>query len=134
MSGIGSVTTASRTTGTTASAAPDGLGKNDFLRLLVTQLQHQDPMNPVENSEFMGQMAQFTSVEQLSNMAASLERMSFAGQLGQAVALIGRTVTWDDADGAARTGAVTSVTVDEGEIAVHVGEETIAPADVRSIA
>jgi flagellar basal-body rod modification protein FlgD len=134
MSGIGSVTTAPRTTGTTPSAASDGLGKDDFLRLLVTQLRHQDPLNPVENTEFMGQMAQFTSVEQLSNMAAALERMSFAGQLGQAVSLIGRTVTWDDADGASRSGTVTSVTVEEGEITVHAGEDTIAPADVRSIA
>lgn len=51
------------------------LDKNDFLNLLVTQLQYQDPLNPSDNQQMAAQMAQFSSLEQTQNMAASLEEM-----------------------------------------------------------
>ena len=86
--------------GTTKSATDSAmLGKDDFLKLLVSQLQHQDPMNPVDDKDFMGQMAQFTSVEQLTNMATSIDRMSTASQSTQSIALIGKTVSWKKEDG-----------------------------------
>src|SRR6476659_4748934 len=93
-------TTAATTTSSTKSASdPAGLGKDDFLKLLVSQLQHQDPMNPVDDKDFMGQMAQFTSVEQLTNMATAIDRMSTASQSTQSIALIGKTVDWKKEDG-----------------------------------
>ena len=49
------------------------LGKEDFLRLLVTQLRNQDPINPVKGEDFAAQLAQFSSVEQLQNINANLE-------------------------------------------------------------
>lgn len=50
------------------------LGKDDFLKILITQLQHQDPMSPMQDREFIAQMAQFTQVEQMTNMSKMLEK------------------------------------------------------------
>lgn len=52
------------------------LGKDDFLRLLVTQLQHQDPLNPVESQEYISQLATFSSLEQLIAIRASIEKLA----------------------------------------------------------
>ena len=99
------------------------LGKDDFLKLLVSQLQHQDPMNPIDDKDFMGQMAQFTSVEQLTNMATAIDRMSTASQSTQSIALIGKTVSWKKADGTTGEGIATSVSFADGAIKITVGDD-----------
>jgi flagellar basal-body rod modification protein FlgD len=72
------------------------MGKDDFLNLLVTQLQHQDPLNPAESTEFTAQLAQFSSLEQLSNINDNLKNMElFQTSLtnSQAVSYIGKEIT-----------------------------------------
>jgi flagellar basal-body rod modification protein FlgD len=75
--------------------ANTALGKDDFLRLLVTQLQNQDPLNPMDNSQFVAQTAQFSSLEQLQNMNKALEKLAAQnnGGAASASALLGKTVT-----------------------------------------
>lgn len=60
----------------------DILGKDDFLKILMTQLQNQDPMNPMEDKDFIAQMATFTSLEQMTNMNSTLEKF-VSGQQGE---------------------------------------------------
>ncbi len=77
------------------------MGKDDFLTLLVAQLQHQDPLNPAEGTEFTAQLAQFSSLEQLSNMNGQLEEMAHsqaAFASSQAVGYIGHTVLSEGSD------------------------------------
>jgi flagellar basal-body rod modification protein FlgD len=110
------------------------MGKDDFLKLLVTQLKNQDPMNPVEDRDFMAQMAQFSSVEQLSNLSKSMERMSIASQATQSVALIGRTITWKRDDGTIGEGVAQSVAFGtDGKITIAVGEDQVAPSGIESV-
>ncbi len=52
------------------------MGKDDFLKLLITQLTHQDPTNPVNDQDFIAQMAQFSSLEQMNNMSSNLGKLS----------------------------------------------------------
>src|SRR5690606_6573139 len=72
------------------------LGKDAFLRLLVTQLRYQDPINPVKDQEFIAQLAQFSALEQMNNIATQMQRLAdFQWQFGgisQAASLLGRTV------------------------------------------
>src|SRR5206468_979692 len=103
--------------GTTTFGAQGGLGKDDFLKILITQLKNQDPMQPLEDKEFIAQMAQFSSVEQLTNMSGELKQLRQS--LGLASGLIGKTVTYTatDAQGKdeAKTGTVESIILKSGE-------------------
>lgn len=85
------------------------LGKDDFLRILLTQLTNQDPTAPLEDKEFVAQMAQFSSLEQMTNMATSFSQMSQTLLSGQALGLIGRTVQISTEDGVV-SGTATAIT------------------------
>jgi flagellar basal-body rod modification protein FlgD len=81
---------------------PNGvLGQNDFLKLMIAQLQAQNPLEPGNSNEYLSELAQFTQVEQTTNLAN-------AGELSGAVQLIGHQVTYAGASGAI-TGKVESV-------------------------
>ena len=82
--------------GAQSSPAAQILGKDDFLNMLIAQLQHQDPLNPTEGTEFTAQLAQFSSLEQLNNINDSLQNMGqFQASLidSQAVSYIGKEIT-----------------------------------------
>lgn len=75
--------------------ATQSLGQDDFLRLLTTQLQNQDPMQPMDNGEFLGQMAQFSTVSGIQDMQASMSQLASSlqsNQILQASMLVGRDV------------------------------------------
>ena len=98
------------------------LGKDDFLKLLVAQLKNQDPMAPSTDQEWIGQMTQFSQLEQQANTAKSTTQI--ADQLGRAGALglIGRTVTYTDADGKSQSGVVEQVDMGkDGKATLTVG-------------
>ena len=68
------------------------LGKDDFLKLLIAQLTNQDPTEPMEDREFIAQMAQFSTLEQMTNLTGEFQALSGLLQSGQAVSLLGRSV------------------------------------------
>ncbi|RXZ76957.1 flagellar hook assembly protein FlgD [Paenibacillaceae bacterium] len=111
------------------------LGKDDFLKILVTQLKHQDPLQPLQDRDFIAQMAQFSSVEQLANMAKELTLMR--QNLGTASSMINKTVEWikwsENGQSEVLTGTVESVVQKEGKLYAKVGDETILLDDVISI-
>jgi flagellar basal-body rod modification protein FlgD len=85
------------------------LGKDDFLQLLLAQLAHQDPTKPMENTEFISQMAQFSSLEQMTNMNNEFGRLVDRLGSSESFAVLGKTVELSVGD-TAITGTVESVT------------------------
>ncbi len=68
------------------------MGKDDFLKILLTQLTNQDPTKPMEDKEFIAQMAQFSSLEQMNNMSNSMQKLGSMIASGQAMGTLGRVV------------------------------------------
>ena len=128
----------SGTTGTEATEATSStLGKDDFLKLLIAQLTHQDPMNPLEDKDFIAQMAQFSTLEQMTNMNSNVMNLAALSK-GTAVSYIGRTITYnqestDDSGSTQAEAVVTSVRFDdEGVILEYKGGE-VALENVLSV-
>jgi flagellar basal-body rod modification protein FlgD len=132
MTSIGTVGTTS-TTPTPTTTDRTVLGKDDFLKLLATQLQHQDPLKPMDDMQFIGQMAQFSTLEQITNLRGDLDQLTFAGQVGQSVALIGHTVSYVDANGQPAEGVATSVAFADGKITVKVGDVDVSPNQITGV-
>jgi flagellar basal-body rod modification protein FlgD len=85
------------------------LGKDDFLKLLITELRYQDALNPVNDREMIAQLAQFSSLEQMQNLGTKVEELARAQNAAQAASLIGRQVTAVNGDGEEVAGKVMSV-------------------------
>ena len=81
-----------------ARTVQNELGKDDFLKLLITQLSHQDPTQPLQDREFVAQMAQFSTLEQMTNMSGELSKVLGLLARGQAFGLLGRTVELADGE------------------------------------
>src|SRR3954465_1649483 len=105
---------------TPPKSAAQTLGKDDFLKLLVGQLQHQDPLAPSDDQQWIGQMAAFSQLEQVSNMAASTQKIVDTLKTNGTLALIGRTVTYLDPTGASHTGKVDTVDMADGVASLTV--------------
>ncbi|MFB9323606.1 flagellar hook capping FlgD N-terminal domain-containing protein [Cryptosporangium minutisporangium] len=87
------------------------LDKDAFLKLLVAQLKYQDPMNPAQGTEFVSQTAQFTTVEKLTDLADVQQQMLTAQLTLGAANLVGKEVTYNDANGTPVTGTVSGATI-----------------------
>lgn len=120
------------------------LDKDAFLKILLTQLQHQDPLNPMEDKEFIAQMAQFSSLEQMTNMNMNLERFMDMQRQSDFVShsdLIGKKVEWekvksgddngeeDEEETTIKSGTVTSVIFKDGQAQLVIDGDTKVSVD-----
>lgn len=123
--------------GSTSSASTPTISSNEFLQLLMTELQNQNPMDPSSSDpmQFMTELAQFTSVEQETDTAQSTTQMAGQQATSSAVALIGHTVSYTDpSTGAAGSGLVQSVQVTSSGATITVnGTPGIAPSSVTQV-
>lgn len=99
------------------SASPlrqtNSLGLQDFLKVLLTQLTYQDPLKPLDNQEFMAQMAQFTTLEQTQQLNDKIGQLVNSQSAMQSVGLLGKTVD-ATSDSGPLSGKVTAMTLENG--------------------
>jgi flagellar basal-body rod modification protein FlgD len=102
------------TSSQSATAASLSISQADFLRILVTQLSFQDPLKPVDNEQFIAQMAQFTTLEQTRQLTDQMDSLLAVQASTQSVGLIGKTVEVTTDTGTSQ-GTVTTVTFASGQ-------------------
>ncbi|MEW8149568.1 MAG: flagellar hook capping FlgD N-terminal domain-containing protein [Candidatus Thiodiazotropha endolucinida] len=101
-----------------------GLGQEDFLKILLTQLTYQDPMKPLDNQEFIAQFAQFANLDQTRQSNENLDALLFMQMADQGVSLLGKSVEVRTETGSV-VGDITAVAFSQGTplFTVKVGEE-----------
>jgi flagellar basal-body rod modification protein FlgD len=118
-----------------------GLDRDAFMRLLVTQLQNQDPLEPLQNEEFVAQLANFSSLEQLQTLNQNVVGMialnqsnALLSQLTQSSALIGQEVSWQDpTTSASSSGVVERVKIVDGLALLEIEGTDVPLAAVTEV-
>lgn len=105
-----------------AATGPRVLGKDDFLRLLVTQLRYQDPLQPMNDREFVAQLAQFSALEQMVNVSNAVLELARRQEAAAAFGLVGRRVKVQAEDGSVVEGVVSSVRRQDGQFVLVVDD------------
>jgi flagellar basal-body rod modification protein FlgD len=100
----------------------NSLGLDDFLKILLTQLTYQDPLKPLDNQEFIAQLAQFTSLQQTTELNRNMQQATTILASTQAVSLLGKTVQvqGQNNDGSSVIGQVTTLRFNNGQPMVTV--------------
>lgn len=123
------------------------LGKDDFLKILMTQLQNQDPLNPMQDKDFVAQMATFSSLEQMTNMNSTIQKLVDQQQQNQLITynqFVGKEVTWhklsqaDDSDSVPvveqGTGKVSSIQFKDNSVTFILEDGTVLePANISQV-
>jgi flagellar basal-body rod modification protein FlgD len=130
-------TTSAISSAASAAAAstitPSTLDRDAFLKLLITQLQHQDPMNPMQDKDFIAQLAQFSSLEQMTQMTQTLETVGQNSGYSQALSLIGKWVEYQGSDGETVVGQVDAVSFANGSATLAIGDNSVGLSSVLNV-
>ena len=113
----------------------DIFSSQGFLKILASQMTSQNPLEPMKDTEFIGQMAQFSQLEQTTTMASSMKALAMSSQLAQGASLIGKNVTYLPAGTLTPvTGQVQSLTMSGGTMSLIVGGVSVDPGLVTQVA
>lgn len=113
--------------------AIDSLDTSAFIKMLVAELQNQDPMNPMSNSEMLQQVSQIRSIQSNDNLSTTLQSVLLGQNLATAGYMMGLTVNGLADSGDKVTGLVNSVSIEGGVPKLHIGEDTMSLGNVAEI-
>ncbi len=121
-------------TGAGEPAEKSGMGKDSFLKLLVTQLRHQDPTRPMEDREFIAQMAQFSTLEQMTNLNNEVKNLLYSSRSAEAYGVLGKDIdSFDPVTNKRVSGTVSSIFYKGDELMLKVGNEEVSMRNVHSV-
>lgn len=108
-----------------------GIAQEDFLRILLAQLRFQDPLKPVDNQQFVAQLAQFSALEISRQQSEKIDQLLTLNAADQAVALIGKNIEMRTAQGGSTVGTVNAISFRTGEPRLTVTSNGTTVVDVR---
>jgi flagellar basal-body rod modification protein FlgD len=133
VSGISGSSGSSSAAGHVASDALRDLDVDSFLKLMISQLQNQDPLNPMDNSQMLAQISQMRQISATDGLSNTLQSVLFGQSISNASSLIGREVRALGDDGNDVTGYVEKVAVADNQVNVYVGSQSVKLSNIREI-
>ncbi|MDA8345041.1 MAG: hypothetical protein M0Z66_06115 [Thermaerobacter sp.] len=122
------------TQSTTQGSSLGGLTQNNFLQLLVAQMQNQDPLNPMSSDQFLQEMASFTEVVDLGQLQQLTQSLVNNEVASQGLQLLGRTVTAvDPSSGQSVSGTVSALTMQNGQPMLTIGSAQLPVSSVVTV-
>jgi flagellar basal-body rod modification protein FlgD len=126
--------TAQQTPNTVAdSNAYDKMDLSSFINILVTEMQNQDPLNPMDNSQILTQMSQIKAIGSNDKLTKTLTSLQLQQDMATGSALLNQTVTGLNTNNKMITGVVDKISVADGKVQVHVGDNTVAIKNIASM-
>ena len=116
-----------------ADAVGGAMGKDQFMKLLITEMQNQDPLNPVDNKEMIAQLAQFSSLEQMQNLTTQFSNYRRESSMALSYALVGQNVQLQMADGTSASGTVSQLYWKNNALQMDVGGTAYPVNNINSI-
>jgi flagellar basal-body rod modification protein FlgD len=113
-------TTSTNANGTQMASSSGQLTANDFINMMVTQLQNQDPLNPTSSSDLLNQMSQIGQLQSSTQLSSSLQTMTLQSNIASASNMIGKQIDGLDANGAPLSGQVTAVHVANNQVSLDL--------------
>jgi flagellar basal-body rod modification protein FlgD len=110
-----------------------GLDMDQFLKLMISELQNQDPLNPMENTEILQQISQMREIGATSKLTDTLDAVLLGQNLTSATSMIGKTVEALSEDAETVRGVVDRVTVTAGDPRLHIGDQEIKLKNVKEV-
>lgn len=132
---VNAVTTSTPVTATNQSNAASSLqlGKDAFMKMMIESLRQQDPSNAADSKEFVQQLSQMTSLEQITNMATATANLATEQREARAVGMLGKTVGYLASDGLRVEGVVEAVDRSSGSPLLKVGGRLLDPGSVTDV-
>ncbi len=118
---------------TNALSGTQELGQQAFMQLLIQQLKFQDPLQPMEDKEFIAQLAQFSALDQTTQLNQQFSSMAQLFATTQALSLVGRNVDYLDENGTTVSGQVSAVSFSNGAAWLTVNDQEVSPANVSRV-
>ncbi len=116
-------------------SAINTITQEQFLKLLIAQLQNQNPLEPITDQQFISQLTAFSTLQGIQSLNVSFEQMLRLQQLTGGASLIGRTVTYERTSGGpATSGTVSGLSVQNGQVVLLIGADRVNLNQIRSIA
>jgi len=109
------------------------LGQDQFMQLLTTQLRNQDPLEPVNQQDFLGQLAQFSQLQGIENLNTNFAESLKFQQISQGGSLVGSRVEYTNAQGEPKSGVIDSARVLNGALKFQIGDDIIGLADLAGV-
>lgn len=116
-----------------AQANTNKLDSDQFMQILMAQLTHQNPLEPMDNSEMMSQFSQLNSLQELKEIHAGMDKLSASNQVMYLASLIGKTVKANRTDGKIIEGVVESVVTENNNPQLRIGDEDVSLDDVIEV-